>query len=142
MANDNPNIAGLRPFNQMSYSESTEIQSQGGKASAEKRRTVRKIKDILKGVRAEYEVDPVEQLIVSMFQQILSPTSTLNEKLKVFDCLHKVSGELNAKHNPYELSNDFDEKCKNVQRILAEIKAKDELEQRQGANVQDDRIIF
>ena len=35
MANMHPNTSGLRPFNQMSRSESAEIQSMGGKTRAE-----------------------------------------------------------------------------------------------------------
>ena len=99
----------------MSRSESAEIQSQGGKASAEKRRTVRKIKDILKGVRAQYDVDPVERLVVSIFQETLAPTSRLNDKLKTLECIQRAMGETNDRT---KTTAEFDEEKQQLREQL------------------------
>lgn len=93
MANSNPNTTGLRPFNQMSHSESAEIHSKGGLASAEKRRQARKIRDIINAVRADYDVDPVEQLVISVFQRALDPTTSLADMLKVMETVRNATGE-------------------------------------------------
>ena len=98
MARYNTNTPGLIPVNQMSYSDSTVIQCAGGTASAEKRRTVRKIRDIIDGVRQSYDVDPVEQAICDFFVLLVSNDKlTVSERIKALEFIRNATDErLNA----------------------------------------------
>ncbi len=100
MSNKHPNTKGLRPFNKMPRSESREIQSAGGKTSAQKRYYIKTMKEIIFDVRKTSDIDPVEAGLQDLFARLNSPVSTVNEKVKVFDLIYKLTGEKPEDYSP------------------------------------------
>lgn len=93
MANDNPNMTGLRSFNRMSRSESTEIQSRGGKASASKRRELKRIADIVQLVRKESDVDPVVACVQGLFAKLTDNDLKIKDTLQLLSFIKAIEPE-------------------------------------------------
>ena len=67
MANYNPNTSGLVSLADRPDNERTTIQSQGGVVSGQKRREIKRIADIVYGIRKANEYDPVVDAVKSLF---------------------------------------------------------------------------
>ncbi|MDL2296064.1 hypothetical protein LJC18_04650 [Lachnospiraceae bacterium OttesenSCG-928-E19] len=93
MANNNPDTSGLKPFNTMGRNESAVIQRAGGLATAEKRRRLRTIKEIIQSIRETADVDPVESAVIGVFKQLNNPKISIRDKIKVIVIIHGIIGE-------------------------------------------------
>ena len=82
MANHNPNTSGLISLADRTQNERTTIQSAGGIASGKKRREVKRIYEIIQGIRQESEEDPVETALKSLFFDLNSPHTSTNDIIK------------------------------------------------------------
>ena len=81
MANYNPNTSGLVSLADRPNNERTTIQSQGGVASGQKRREIKRIADIVNNIRADSEEDPVVSFVRHLMEQLS------NENIKIADAV-------------------------------------------------------
>lgn len=81
MANYNPNTSGLVSLADRPNNERTTIQSQGGVASGQKRREIKRIAEIVNNIRADSEEDPVVSFVRHLMEQLS------NEDIKIADAI-------------------------------------------------------
>lgn len=93
MSNMNPDTSGLTPFNKMDANESRKIQSAGGTARAEKARKLKTTREIIQGLRATSDVDPMETAIANLYSNLSNPMLSVNEQLRAITALSKLCGE-------------------------------------------------
>ena len=82
MANYNPDTSGLISLADRPNNERTMIQSAGGIASGRKRKEIKRISEIVYGIRQESEEDPIETAIKSLFFDLNSPITSTNDIIK------------------------------------------------------------
>lgn len=93
MANPSPDTSGLKPFNTMSDSERTAIQSAGGTASAKKRRELKTMREIIQDLRQAANEDPLIDSLKVLLNQSLYFTSNPKDVIKTIALIHKILGE-------------------------------------------------
>ena len=100
MANHNPNTSGLISLGDRYNNERTTIAEQGGIASGKKRREVKRIADIIYGIRKEYDIDPVVEAVKLFFANLQDKNAKLTDVLKALDFLKGFESEFRP--NPPE----------------------------------------
>lgn len=93
MSNPNPDTSGLKPFNKMSDSERTAIQSAGGTASAKKRRELKTMREIIQDLRQTAKEDPLVDSLKILLSQSLRITTEPKDIIRTIALIHKILDE-------------------------------------------------
>ncbi len=92
MSNPHPNTKGLTPFNKMNADERRKIQSAGGIARSEKARQLKSMSEIINGLRAASDTDPIESAVSNLYFNLNDPTVSVNERLRILTTICKIIG--------------------------------------------------
>ena len=84
MANFNPDTSGLVSLADRPNNERTMIQSQGGVASGQKRREIKRIAEIVNNIRADGEEDPVVRFVRHLMEQLSNENIKIADAVKIF----------------------------------------------------------
>lgn len=93
MANKNPNTSGLMSLADRPNNERTTIAKQGGLASGQKRKEIKRMSDIILGFRKESEEDPVEKAIKFLFNDLTNPFTTITDTIKGLKFIKEICAE-------------------------------------------------
>lgn len=93
MANNNPDTSGLVSLADRDNNERTTIATQGGIASGKKRKEIKRIADIVYGIRKECEQDPVINVVRSLFESLQDPNTKPAEILRILNFIKDVEPE-------------------------------------------------
>ena len=95
MANNNPDTSGLISLADRPNNERTMIQSAGGIASGKKRRKIKRIHEIIQGIRLESDEDPVEMALKSLFSDLNSQNTSTNDIIKCLKFIYDTETQNN-----------------------------------------------
>lgn len=90
MANNNPDTSGLVSLADRPNNERTTIATKGGIASGKKRKEIKRISEIVYGIRQESEEDPIETAIKSLFFDLNNPITTTNDIIKGLNFIKEI----------------------------------------------------
>ena len=82
MANYNPDTSGLVSLADRPDNERTTIATQGGIASGKKRAELKRMSEIVAGLRQESEEDPVAKSIKFLFYDLTNPLTSIPHTVK------------------------------------------------------------
>ena len=104
MANYNPNTSGLVSLADRPDNERTKIQSQGGIASGKKRRELKRMSEIIQGIREGSEQDPVETVIKTLFSELNSFDASTSDIIKGLNFIRgmEINDDLHARKIIYK----------------------------------------
>lgn len=93
MANYNPDTSGLVSLADRSSNERTTIATQGGIASGKKRAELKRMSEIVTGLRQESEEDPVEKSIKFLFCDLTNPLTSIPDTVKGLKFVKEICEE-------------------------------------------------
>lgn len=93
MANDNPNTSGLISLADRPNNERTTIAEQGGIASGKKRKEIKRLADIVYGIRKGCENDPVVDVVKSLFDSLQNTDTKTTDILRILNFIKDVEPE-------------------------------------------------
>lgn len=93
MANYNPDTSGLISLADRSNNERTTIATQGGIASGKKRAELKRMSEIVTGLRQESEEDPVEKSIKFLFCDLTNPLTSIPDTVKGLKFVKEICEE-------------------------------------------------
>ena len=96
MANNNPDTSGLVSLADRDNNERTTIATQGGIASGKKRREIKRISDIVYGIRQEGEIDPVVGFVKSLFEILQDTNTKTSDLIKILQFMQSMESELKS----------------------------------------------
>lgn len=93
MANYSPDTSGLISLADRPNNERTTIQSQGGISSGKKRREIKRISDIVQGIRKENEIDPIVVFIRTLFTKLIDSEIKVRDALQLLKFIKEIEPE-------------------------------------------------
>ena len=102
LANYNPNTSGLVSLADRPNNERTTIQSQGGVASGQKRREIKRIAEIVNNIRADGEEDPVVRFIRHLMEQLSNENIKIGNAVKILAFLVTLEPTIAEQRPPLE----------------------------------------
>lgn len=93
MANYNPDTSGLVSLADRDNNDRTTIATQGGIASGKKRKEIKRIADIVYGIRKGCENDPVVDVVKSLFDSLQNTDTKPTDILKILNFIKDVEPE-------------------------------------------------
>ena len=102
MANFNPDTSGLVSLADRPNNERTTIQSQGGVASGQKRREIKRIAEIVNNIRADGEEDPVVRFVRHLMEQLSNKNIKIADAVKILAFLATLEPTIAEQRPPLE----------------------------------------
>ena len=102
MANFNPDTSGLVSLADRPNNERTTIQSQGGVASGQKRREIKRIAEIINNIRADGEEDPVVRFVRNLMEQMSNDNIKIPDAIKILAFLVTIEPTIAVQNPPLE----------------------------------------
>jgi hypothetical protein len=93
MSNSNPNTSGLISLADRPDNERTTIATQGGVASGKKRKELKRMSEIIQGIRHESDVDPIEKSMQFLFHDLTDPFTSTQDVIKCLKFIKELCEE-------------------------------------------------